>query len=292
MGHILLGHGGLLVDPSVLRADMETVAIPRGTSIQFYADTGQLLGYGAEELALWERIRPWWAPLDSRHVTYNLVLESSDTYEEDLRDDPWFGGHRLVRPGIGDVPDPVLLCAGTPDTCPTRPEQVAAGARHRCRGILGREDMVGELHWVACTAVVGSPHQAVVAAALHGRPARTMLGEHPDRALRMDECDLRAVAEVNGAVVHAAGDGESLEYLLGGSAFLISPADRCAHLRAHERYALCQEDVVDGVLTVRRASEDWPDGVVEVTDVPYDRQDLVQAALGELCPGAEIWFLT
>jgi hypothetical protein len=44
MGHILLGHGALNVHPSVIKPEMEWVAVPAGTTIQFYADTGQGLG--------------------------------------------------------------------------------------------------------------------------------------------------------------------------------------------------------------------------------------------------------
>ncbi|MFE5537956.1 hypothetical protein ACFQ78_19715 [Streptomyces sp. NPDC056519] len=46
-------------------------------------------------------------------------------------------GYMLIRPGINGVPDPVLLCTGTPQSCPTTAAEVAEGKHHDCDGLLG-----------------------------------------------------------------------------------------------------------------------------------------------------------
>jgi hypothetical protein len=150
MGYILLGHGGLDVDPRVTPADMEFVAIPEGTTIWFYADAGQGLLYGSRHLDIWDQLQAPWPTLDHTRVTYNLVLHhATELLPYNLQGDPQFHGHTVVRPGVDGAPDPLRMCTGDRDSCPTDPRAVAAGDTHTCGGVLGT--YTGDLHWVACT---------------------------------------------------------------------------------------------------------------------------------------------
>ncbi len=150
MGFILLGHGGLDVDPNVTARDMEFVAIPRGTVLRFFADSGQGVLFGSGSPALWEQLEPPWPALDASAVTYNLSLYSAqELWDEELR--AWLpvAEHTLVRAGVAGVPDPLRMCTGTRATCPVDPTAVARGSEHTCDGVLGT--YAGELVWVACT---------------------------------------------------------------------------------------------------------------------------------------------
>lgn len=149
MGYLILGRGVLDVDPATTRDDMEFVAIPAGTTIRFYADTGQGLDLAAGEVDLWEQLERPWPLLDATRVTYNLCLFSAPGLSEvDPCCHPEFAPHTLVRAAAGGMPNPLRMCSGTRETCPTRPGQVASGARHDCTGILGV--CSGDLYWVAC----------------------------------------------------------------------------------------------------------------------------------------------
>jgi hypothetical protein len=176
MGYVLLGHGGLDVESGTMPADMEWVAIPSGTTLQFYSDTGQTLAYASKQLDLFESMTQPWDALDSTKVTYNLTLHSAkELWPEELKNNPGFAGHTLIRAGV-DEPDPIRLCTGTRATCPTDPRQVASGATHTCSGILGK--YAGEIHWLACTVVSGD--QTAVTAARGDAPPDALLGTDPD----------------------------------------------------------------------------------------------------------------
>lgn len=283
MGLILLGHGSLDLDPDVTPPDMEIVGIPRGTTLQFFADAGQGLVFDHVELDVWEQLRAPWPPLDSNNVTYNLSVESAaEIWDDALRNDPQLGGHQLVRPGVGGFPDPLRLCTGTRRTCPTSTEQVAAGARHKCRGVLGRFHGQ-DLYWLACT-FFKRADPAAADAATAGRSASVLLGQDPDWV--PDRSDLEAIERVNRANVEGAGDGESLHYVLGGSAFLIGDG----HTRRHEMFARHQDDSVDGWCDVYRGTGGAVSGGFDVWNVPEHQQLLVGSALVRFS-GAEVRFI-
>jgi hypothetical protein len=193
MGYVFLGHGALDVDSSVIPQDMEWVAVPQGTTIQFYSDTGQTLMYGSSDLDVWNQLTRQLDPVDPSHVTYNLALSSAkELWAEELKNSPDFAGHTLIRAGVDGVPDPILMCTGhsgkDPDdptkledgACPTDPRQVAAGAKHVCNGILGKYS--GEMFWMACTEVVnaGPKEQAAVDTARGAAPKQVVVGQNPD----------------------------------------------------------------------------------------------------------------
>lgn len=288
MGYILLGHGDLNVNPSLTPPAMEIVAIPPGTTIQFFADAGQDLCYSSELLDAWEHLEAPWPRLDSSSVTYNLSLESAWEYwDEELKNDPQLGGHQLVRAGIGDVPDPIRLCTGTPDTCPTDPRQVAEGWTHTCDGVLGRAEFQGEdLYWLACVPM-DMADRAVVDAALDGRPRKVVLGDDPDRVLLLDDADLLDLDRVNIATVENAGDGTLLEYGVVGSGIRVGDG----HDFKHRKYFAIQADLFQGWLLIERETDAPTSLTFAAVGVPPQVQGSVEAHLGRLFPASTVCFV-
>ncbi|MFF4704767.1 hypothetical protein ACWC4D_29830 [Streptomyces sp. NPDC001288] len=274
MGYVLFGHGGIHLEPGFIHPEMGTVAIPQGTTLQVYSDAGQTLVYGAGSLDIWERLQAPWGPLDSSQVTYNLVLENSEeSWQEELAHHPRFGGHELIRAGRRGVPDPIRLCDGTPDTCPTRPEQVAEGATHQCDGILG--NFHGDLYWLACTSFVGlrGENRASVYAALEGHTRSVPMGTDPDYV--PTETDQRTIAQINGATIRNARTDDSIPFMLGGFAFLIGED----HGVQHYLYAKFQGlDSFTGTVTVHTDASGVADSLI-VSGVPPYKQEIVRASV-------------
>ncbi|MFF4369357.1 hypothetical protein [Streptomyces sp. NPDC001594] len=284
MGYILLGHGSLDLDPERTPPGTEIVGIPQGTRIQFYTDVGQGLVFDATELGVWDRLTSPWPPLDCSNVTYNLTLDSARRLEAAaLRHGPLLGGHQLVRAGLDGFPDPLLLCTGTPRTCPTDTRQAAAGARHRCDGALGR--LQGhDLHWLAC-ALVEPAGQEPVDTVTAGLSDAVLLGEDPYWV--PDASDHAAIERVNRANAEAAGDGETLPYLVGGSTLLIGEG----HTRKHEMYARHQGDSAAGWCDVYRGGETSAVGLFHMWTVPLHHRPLVEECLKRLSDTAEVAFV-
>jgi len=271
MGYILLGHGGLDVDPRVTPKDMEFVAIPQGTTIQFYSDSGQGLVYGSHHLDIWEQLQAPWPALDSSRVTYNLSLyNAQELWTDELKNNPSFGGHKLIRAGVDGVPDPIRMCTGTRATCPTDPRQIAAGATHECDGILATYP--GDLYWLACTSF-SNADKSVTDTAMGGASTDVVMGSDPDWL--PDESDFNAIAEVNGRNVKDADDGDVLSYDIGGFVFLIGDG----HDSGYADYAAFQEDHVAGKLTVNKGGITSA-GSLEVEGVPPAKQGIVEDAVG------------
>ncbi|MFJ5646156.1 putative adhesin [Streptomyces sp. NPDC093223] len=274
MGYILLGHGGIHLEPGFTAPEMESVAIPQGTTLQVYSDAGQTLSYGAYDLDRWEQLQAPWGPLDSTQVTYNLVLHNSEeSWERELANNPKFGGNIIVRAGRDGVPDPMSMCSGTVDTCPTRPEQVAQGMTHNCDGILGT--FQGDLYWLACTSFVAPEGETLEAtnAAMGGNSRSVPMGEDPDWLPA--EADQHLIARNNWAAVMNAQDNQSFPVLVGGFAFVIG--DR--HESQHYYYAKFQNsDSFSGTLTVHTDETGKP-AWFTVTGVPLYKQDIVRASI-------------
>ncbi|MFJ5646187.1 hypothetical protein [Streptomyces sp. NPDC093223] len=291
MGFILLGHGKLEVDRMRTRPEMEFVAIPRGTTIQFYCDSNQFLRYGPKELDVWEQLQAPWPPLGEHEVTYNFTLLSAeDMWQRELANNPAFGGNTLFRAGIDGVSDPIQLCSGTPESCPTRPEQVAQGMTHKCDGVLGT--LSGQLYWLACTQFVrvAPEDEFLLEASLAGRSASVLLGEDPDWV--PGEADQQAIAQVNARNVMNAprvkgpGTGVTLNYKLGGFAFLVGHG----HSDRHTQYAQYQGD--DSFRGRLRVVDNKFGGFdrFEIAGVPPRKQEIVRAAVS-MFADVEITFM-
>jgi hypothetical protein len=270
MGYILLGHGGLDVDRKRLDPEMEFVAIPAGTTLQFYTDAGQGLVYGARHLDLWEQMQAPWPALDSTRVTYNLTLYSArELWDEELKNNPSFGGHTLVRAGVDGVPDPIRMCTGTRKTCPTDPRQIAGGWKHGCDGILGT--YAGDLYWLACSVFENADRQ-VTDTVMGGRSTDVLMGTDPEWV--PGEADQEAIASVNGDNVKAVDDGDELPCQVGGFVLLIGDG----HDTEHSAYARFQEDQVAGTVTVHKGGFTDP-GSLEFKGIPPSKEGVVESAV-------------
>jgi hypothetical protein len=182
MGYVIFGHGGL----DLTSQDMEWVAVPWETTIQFYSDAGQSLLQRSEAIVdvFTQMLQPW-PPIDHTGVTYNLALEpfSAKQLEHLLKDNPDFGGHTLLVVGRDIPTDKAWLCTGTKESCPTDPRDIAAGWTHGCDGILA--SYPGELHWLACTSLPDDASADAVRLLTDARGdaiADVALGQDPDDA--------------------------------------------------------------------------------------------------------------
>ena len=80
MGIVIFGHGGL---SPIAAKDVEWVALPAGTTLQFYADIGQTLMTSKTTWANYaETLDQPWPPIDSTRVTYNLSLSALNAQEQ------------------------------------------------------------------------------------------------------------------------------------------------------------------------------------------------------------------
>lgn len=269
MGYVMLGHGAL--DARGTSPEMEWVAIHPGTTIQFYADSGQGLWYGSHHLDNFEQLQAPWAPLNSTHVTYNMTLYSArELWDEELKNSPAFGGHTLIRAGVDGVPDPIKMCSGTRSTCPTDPRRIVAGDRHRCDGILGQYS--GEIFWLACTSFVRAD-KGVVASAMAGTSAGALLGADPD--WQPSESDQEAAAEVNKRNVKDTPDDGEIAVKVGSWLALIGSG----HSGQHVQYVRMQGDVGDGTITVHKGGIGRGAGSLDVSGIAPAKQGVVEAAI-------------
>jgi hypothetical protein len=275
VGYVLLGHGGLHADPAFTPPEMEIVAIPQGTRIQFYCDANQSLTVNAHYFDIWETLQAPWPPLDSSNVTYNLSLQDAEgQWPESLANDPKFGGNTLILPGRNGLSKSIRMCTGNPDSCPTSPEQVARGMTHRCGGILAH--LQGDLYWLACTNFVKVPpdNQAAADAVIQGKSRSVVLGSDPDWL--PCEMDQETIARVNSANLAAEGHfSGDLPAVLGGSIFLIGSG----HEESHWQYANFQD--TDTFPVCVRVHTDNP-GLLEVSGVPPWKQEVVRHAVSML----------
>jgi hypothetical protein len=227
MGIIFAGHGGL--DVEAAEASVEICAIPLGTTLQFYSDSGQILRVDPGNFAnIWSQLTAPWPALDATGVTYNLTLQRHDGWVELCQggtiDPANFDGHQLVVPGF-NAPDLVRLCTGTAydigaegqvisGTCPTDPREIGVGWTHTC-GALLQQYAGQQLYWIACTSVefaeVGTPEEEAVRGAVGERNAIIALGADPDQ-----EKLTGAVSEVlqrdDGSIIGVIVDGYNRPY--------------------------------------------------------------------------------
>lgn len=289
MSFILLGHGDLLVHPGDLQPNADDVGVPFDSTLQLYTDAGQGLMLGPDELDAWGQVFCV-AAADGGARLPNLALHGGDDlWDEELRSALEHGGHVLIRPGVDGQPDPIRLCTGTPETCPPPGGTFGDVATHDCDGVLGDAGLRGGVvHWLECASITRAP-----ATATEGGARRKRVPWDPSWV--PDEADQRAIAQVNRRLVRAASDRTILNFVIGGSVFLIGdgspdgPYSR--HHPMHEYYAreLQADNVVYGKLRVRRP---WlENGWFDVAGVPHDRQSLVTDSIARFAPGRGIGFV-
>jgi hypothetical protein len=279
MGYILLGHGGLDLDAGAIPEGMGTVAIPAGTTLQFYSETGQALVYGNKELDLWAQLQTPWPALDSTRVTYNLTLSSAkELWDDELKNHPSFAGNTLIRAGVDGVPDPIKLCNGTVDTCPTDPRQVLAGKTHTCDDVLGTYK--GDLYWLACTSIENSAEgEQLATTARGGTQGDVNLGANPDEAHDTSVAvvlpfDGAAADSRNQAVLKALDDGDETYFLQGGPIVLIGDGHAVAAIQA-----LYLQEYAQGTVRIKKGGM-MSSGKLKVSGCPDEA--VFEAAVGRI----------
>ena len=154
---VISGHGSV----DELYGGMDTCALAPGTTIQFYADLGQYLWWGAGSVVDFpDGIAKPWQPVDSKGVVPNFFLWAfTDAEIEELQTANLnWGGYEVLHVGRDIDPAEAVMCTGTPDICPTDPRMIAgtiAGPRQHdasCRGLL-KLYAGHDLHWLPCTSV-------------------------------------------------------------------------------------------------------------------------------------------
>ncbi|RSS79754.1 hypothetical protein [Streptomyces sp. WAC06614] len=294
MSYILLGHGDLLVHRGAPPCSGESIVVPRGTTIQLYTDGGQGLVIGPDELDVWSQVFCA-AAVDAGTGLHNLVLHGGDDLANDqLASDLERGGHTLIRPGVDGMPDPIRLCTGTPRTCPPPVDPFGEEVTHDCGGLLGLLGRLpgpqGVVHWLECASItdtrrpVTTPERA---------EQRTHVAWDPNWV--PDEAAQRAIARVNRRIVRAASDRTIVNFVIGGSAFLIGdsrlPDPFSCHHPMHAYYVreLQADNLVHGKIRVRRPW--WENGWFDVAGVPQHRETLVRECIARFAPHKGIGFV-
>lgn len=290
MPYVLLGQGSFEIDPRVTPPGAETVMVPQATTLQcMTADQGLFLGPGAP--GLWEQLTSPWALLDCGAEVPNLALYRLDAVWEAAAQ---FDGHTLVQPGIGNHPDPLLLCADTTGRCPSTREQVEEGLAHSCEGVFGR--LHGEeVYWISASAAFAWGGEPVVGylppvGAEAGAERSPVFAEGSLQAFAEDTLgaflasDRAALAEANGGVLRAAVPGRVVPCVISGTAFAIGAAVE------HSVFSPDPEDQTPCLLSViandDRTDHHAPEGWLVLSDVPQDKQGVVTAELARCSPYA------
>ncbi|MEU9256563.1 hypothetical protein AB0D66_32860 [Streptomyces sp. NPDC048270] len=270
--HVLVGHGDIPIHiPEPGAPDMNIVAIPEGTTIQFWSDSGQALDYNNHQLDVFHTFTPQIEPLDSRHVTYNLRLVAArELWGQEFQNNPQFGGREIIRPGFNGVPEEIYMCTGSPDSCPTRPADIQRGMKHTCDGILGQ--LSGDLHWLACTTFRGGDPE-VTAARTNEVSRNVLLGEHPDWI--PDMRDAERMAEKNHTNIKNARNGATPEYVICEFGLLIGGG----HDLLHQTYVAGQGGRTHrGRVRIVKGSN-FSAGKLKFDSVPPELQEYVRISV-------------
>lgn len=144
MGIIVLGRGDFF-PPHLAEPVSERVTIPQGATFHFLSDYGDGLRLGPSSFPVWEHLCHAQQPHPAGGLLTNLTVHHDAALaDRSLPDHPDFRGFTLVRPGVDGCPEPLRLCTCTPGEQPKDPD-----SRHTCDGLLGREDVRGDVFWVA-----------------------------------------------------------------------------------------------------------------------------------------------
>lgn len=279
MATLLLGLGNSSCDPDpeAEARGAGRVVVPQGTTVQLHSDLGEGLRFGPPQYAMWQQLFSA-TPQEAGSTVANIALRHGDgVAHESLGAQADFLEHELVRPGLDGVPDPLLLCTGTPDTCSADVQGV-----HSCDGALARYP--GELHVVVCAAlhpVDGDPARSLTTLwnpRTDPEPEDWGSVEPMEVEWRPRAEDLRRVAAYNQRLL-GDGYGKELYYLFGGRLLLFS-ATKSFDQYATEctGYVWRQATVVQGTLT-----HHWGGGiitdVVEVKGAPRKEHAAIKRAV-------------
>ncbi|WP_125643494.1 hypothetical protein [Streptomyces sp. WAC06614] len=250
------------------------------------------LTYGSDEWIWWDQLGDCRTELNSDHLARNDLEVWSDPALADPGFPALFSCQTVMGPGMrADVPDPLRLCSGTPQTCPTTQEQIQAGGAHTCDGVLGilhREGLEGRAWLILTGAIVHQPeagpsepngtdvgvfqYQPSTAPTLPaegptggpvaGPPTGPAAGGGAGGGAERPVPLAREICNANRAVVSEARDGAKLHFLLGvlsGETVLLLSSDRFfRHSHRGDYLTRIRDlpDTVEGTLTVRNILPD------------------------------------
>ncbi|RSS76716.1 hypothetical protein [Streptomyces sp. WAC06614] len=322
MGFLLLGLGDFQSDGTA--SEREALMVPQGVTISPCAVRNGALQYGSPTISIWDQlveeegigVLQSGDELRSHLMLHGCPeLDSQELLDAIAAD---FYGYELIRPGRDGYPDPIALCTGCPETCPTTPEEVGAGKQHLCNGLLGgfggRVAVQGEqIVWVACLALTteaeGSSSEASGAwssASAEGWSSRSEETEGepepaPAPARRDAEAELavlresvrstaslqRKATEHNRRILRSHHPGRTLYYVVGGGMFLID---------SHPDFRNQNADYVEWVnadrsrITGRLRVGDLTWLIVIDEEVPGDVQGMVREAIKDFAPNYRVRF--
>lgn len=301
MAVILLGLGNSNGALGEIPQGMELVAVPQGITIHVCSDEGWGLGYGPDQPGIWEQLGPP-GKMTAEAPANNLVLRGGRAlHDERLLGHKDFYGHTVIPAG-SDGLDRLLLCDGDPASCPTTPQDIAAGRRHRCTGILGRDDLQSDVYLIFFTHFFEDgedvPAEPPTPDFMSAPQRLGGSGRAADWA--PDGSTLAEIAETNRVALAQAADHRGAQHPLsrlfcmaGGGLFLISrDTDFSNHDPVHTRWVIRHNGDADlGKIFLRNgAGRGGALCVKFFEEQPPERRDLIRRAV-EPISGRQIIFI-
>ncbi|MFF0220050.1 hypothetical protein [Streptomyces vinaceus] len=236
-------------------------AIPAGITVHQHLHTDFLV-YGPY-VSLWDQRGE---PINIRDGTSarpspnDLVLHKHPALESpELLDG--FSGQNLLFPGRGGLPDSLRLCHGAPGVCPGSSEQVWAGMKHDCDGILGLMEyfrLYGDVHLIASPDFRAEDRWGLSAGA--------------------------AVSAANRAALDSVTTVRTAYYKVGGGLLLLSRHEDFREHRERDRLTVAlDESCFWGDLTIHQAnSRTNSPAIVIFGEYTHSEQDFMRNALAPI----------
>ncbi|MFF4369354.1 hypothetical protein [Streptomyces sp. NPDC001594] len=291
MALILLGLGKPSAGPGEVPEGMQFVAVPAGVTLHVCSDEGWGLGYGPGQPGIWEQLCRPRKTSGACQVANGLALRGGwELHDERLLRHGDFAGHTVVAAG-GAGPDPLLLCDGRPDTCPTSPAQLALGWTHDCTGVLGRAGLSGDVFLISAFFTHSFEDPGPTAAC---PPPGGAGCDGPGGSARWtpDAAALAEIAEVNRVVLGRAPEPrtgalprERLFCMAGGGLFLVSrDTDFSNHDPVHTGWVMRHSGYADlGKLFLDHGA--GRDGVISISyfgELPERQAELIKRSVESL----------
>ncbi|RSS80791.1 hypothetical protein [Streptomyces sp. WAC06614] len=266
---IFLGRGSLGEDSAALEGygAAKRIFVPHGRTVHFYTDGGR--GLDLNQTDVWGTLQKAMTAThgDMRPILNTALRGEPGITTTDVASHPSFAGRKILRPGHGDLPSPLLLCTGMPSDCPTLVpckrracrKDGCQGFPHECKdnpywrnpgdltklrhsdlctGLFGRVySPQGETHWVATSQVVPA-----------GKEARGTW-----RANWGEEAEA-AVAKENLRIIRAHMDKKLPYFVVGSMMFVGDAQGRFDHHGTYGRQARLEQRDATGFVVWRTAA--------------------------------------
>lgn len=254
------GHGGHSAPP----AEMEYVAIPPSVTIRVHHT--DLLAYGDDDSVYWDQIGWCREELNSHAPAVNNLELHGDPALADPDFVKLFGLQAMMGPGTEGLPDPLRLCAGDPESCPSTQEEIENGRTHACDGLLGilsHYGLEGRVWLILTREIRRQPAEVLLSngsetsSAAAQEPPRIGAEHTKERVSKAPSSWARDIRRANRAVVREARDGAKLYFMLADvseeTLFLLS-SDRFfknSHKGDYLQTVLSLRATTEGTIVVR-----------------------------------------